>query len=182
MAWASRNGVPRATSHSARSVADVVAASAAAAIRWVSNDADSIIPANAVEGEAHLVDGIEQWLLVLLEVAVVRQRESLQRRQQSREVADQSTRLSAGKLGDVRVLLLREHRRSGGVGIVEAGKPELLTGPEHEFLTDPRQVDPQQREIEQRLGNEVAVADGVERVVERLGEPEVAGSQSGIDR
>ena len=44
MAWASRNGVPSATSHSARSVAALDSASAAAAMRSGTNVAVSIIP------------------------------------------------------------------------------------------------------------------------------------------
>ena len=57
--------------------------------------------------------------------------------------------------------------RAGGVGVVEPDEPELLGRPQHDLLADPRQVDADQREREQRLGDEVAVARGVEGVVER---------------
>ena len=52
MAWASRNGVPRPTSHSARSVADDVSLSAAACIRSATNVAVSIIPVIATSASA----------------------------------------------------------------------------------------------------------------------------------
>ncbi len=84
MAWASRNGVPACTSHSARSVAAAAGVSAAACIRSVSKPAVAEQPAQRREGQADLVDGVEQRLLVLLEVAVVGQRQALQRGQQRR--------------------------------------------------------------------------------------------------
>ena len=182
MAWASRNGVPSATSHSARSVAALDSASAAAAMRSGTNVAVSIIPADGDEGQRDLVDRVEQRLLVLLEVAVVGQREALQRHQQPGQVADQPPGLAPGQLGDVRVLLLRQHRRPGGVGVVEAGEAELVARPQHPLLADAGQVDAEQGQVEQRLGDEVAVADGVERVGEHAGEAERLGRRRRIDR
>ncbi len=52
------------------------------------------------------------------------------------EVADQPAALAAGEFGDVGVLLLGQHRRAGGVGVVESGEPELLRRPQHPFLAD----------------------------------------------
>jgi hypothetical protein len=43
-------------------------------------------------------------------------------------------------------------------------------------------VDPDEREVEHGLGHEVAVADGVEAVVEHAGESEVGGVADGVDR
>ena len=174
--------MPARTSHSARSVAAVVSASAAACIRSGTNVAVAIIPASAIAARLHLVDGVEQRLLVLLEVAVVGERETLERGEQPGEVADQPSGLAAGELGDVGVLLLGQHRRARRVGVVEAGEPELLGGPQHPLLADPRQVDTDQGQIEQRLGDEVAVAHRVDGVVERSGEPELGRRPSGIDR
>jgi hypothetical protein len=48
-----------------------------------------------------LLDGVEQRLLVLLQVAVVAERQPLQRRQEPGEVTDQPPRLATGQLGDV---------------------------------------------------------------------------------
>ena len=181
-AWASRNGVPRTTSHSARSVADVVSLSAAACIRSGTNVAVSIIPPIATTAERDLVDRVEQRLLVLLEVAVVGERQALQRRQQAGEVADEAARLAAGELGDVGVLLLRHHRRPRGVGVVEPGEAELLARPQHPLLAEAGEVDADQGEVEQRLGDEVAIADRVERVGEHVGEAERRRRRRRVDR
>ena len=83
-------------------------------------------PAQGREGPADLVEGVEERLLVLLQVPVVGEREPLQGRQQAGQVADQPARLAPGQLGDVGVLLLGQHRAAGGVGVVEAEEAELL--------------------------------------------------------
>ena len=66
------------------------------------------------------VDGVEHRLLVLLQVAVVGERQCLERRQQAGEVTDETTGLATGQLGDVGVLLLRHDARPGRVGVVQA--------------------------------------------------------------
>ena len=55
------------------------------------------------------------------------------------------------------VLLLRKHRRAGGEAIVEAREAELLRRPEHPLLADPAEMDGDQRQVEQRLGDEVTI-------------------------
>ena len=127
-------------------------------------------PGERAEGQPHLLDGVEERLLVLLQVAVVGQRQALQRGEEAREVADEAAGLAPGQLGDVGVLLLRQHRGAGGEGVVEAGEAELLARPQHPLLAQARQVHAEQAEVEQRLGDEVAVADGVEGVLEHGGE------------
>ena len=139
-------------------------------------------PGERGDGEVDLVDRVEQTLLVLLQVAVVRQRQALERGEQAGEVADQAPGLAAGQLGDVGVLLLRQHRRAGGERVVEHGEAELLGRPQHPLLADPREVHAHEREIEQRLGHEVAVAHRVERVVEHLREAEIGGVAGRVDR
>ena len=79
------------------------------------------IPAIAGSTRSEGVDRVEDRLLVLLQVPVVRERQALERGQQPGEVADQPAGLAAGQLGDVRVLLLRHDRRAGRVGVVERG-------------------------------------------------------------
>ena len=69
------------------------------------------------------VDGVEDRLLVLLEVAVVGQRQRLERGQQPGQVADQPAGLAARQLGDVGVLLLRHDARPGRPGVVSVTKP-----------------------------------------------------------
>ena len=84
------------------------------------------------------VHGVEDRLLVLLEVAVVGQRQRLQGGQQPGEVADQPAGLAAGELGDVGVLLLRHDARPGRVAVVEPHEAELPGRPEDDLLGLPR--------------------------------------------
>ncbi len=97
-------------------------------------------PATRGQDQQQRVDRVEHRLLVLLQVAVVGERQALERGQQRHEVADEAAGLAAGQLGDVRVLLLRHDRRAGGVGVVHLDPAELLRGPEHDLLAQPRQV------------------------------------------
>ena len=46
--------------------------------------------------------------------------------------------LAPGQLGHVGVLLLRQHRAAGGVGVVEHAEAELLARPQHQLLAHPR--------------------------------------------
>ncbi len=80
------------------------------------------------------VDGVEDRLLVLLQVAVVGERQPLERGQQAGQLTDQPTGLASGQLGDVGVLLLRHDARPGGEGVVERGEGELPGVPEHDLL------------------------------------------------
>ena len=104
---ATRNGTPSRTSHSATSVAREKPCGASSAVRSVSERGVATWPVKAGSEYLEGVDGVEDRLLVLLQVAVVGEREALERGQQTGEVADKATGLAAGELGDVGVLLLR---------------------------------------------------------------------------
>ena len=68
---------------------------------------------------------VEHRFLVLLQVPVVGQRLSLERREQPGQVPDQPAGLAASQLGDVGVLLLRHDRA--------AGRPRVVQGDVAEF-------------------------------------------------
>ena len=138
-------------------------------------------PAHRGEGQGDLVHGVEQRLLVLLEISVVGEGQALQRGQEAGEVTDQAAGLAAGQLGDVGVLLLREHRAAGGVGVGEAGEAELLGGPQDDLLADPAEVDADQGQREQGLRHEVAVGHRVQAVLEARREPEVLGHAGRVE-
>ena len=123
ISWASRNGTPLAHQLSrrrrsrARSPAAPARPSARCRIRRVAT-----MPVNAGSSTSRVRDGVEDRLLVLLEVAVVAEREPLERREQAGEVADQPTGLAARELRDVGVLLLRHDRRPGRERVVRAAR------------------------------------------------------------
>ena len=151
------------------SVAALNGLSAPAVIAVSTKVAVDMQPGERAQREHARVERVEQRLLVLLQVAVVRERQRLERGEEAGEVADQPTRLAPGQLGDVGVLLLRQHRRTGRVRVGEPHEAELVGRPQHDLLAEPREVHLRERGDEQRLGDEVAVGDGVERVLERRG-------------
>ena len=85
---------PLSTSHSARSMAARAGPSAAAAHPRGVEGRASDEPAQAPEARGDLVERVEERLLVLLQIAVVGEREALQRGEQPGQVADQATGFS----------------------------------------------------------------------------------------
>ena len=61
------------------------------------------------EGSAEVAPRGEDWLLVFLQVAVVRQRQPLHYRQKAHQAAQRCARFGSRQLGDIRVQLLRHH-------------------------------------------------------------------------
>ena len=128
------------------------------------------------------VAGVEERFLVLLEVLVVGQRQPLEGRQEPREVPEQPTGLAPGQLGHVGVLLLWQHRRAGREGVVEYDEAELVGRPEDDLLAEPREVDAEERQAKEGLGDEVPVGHDIDRVLEPGGEPEVGGDAVRVER
>ena len=60
-------------------------------------------------------------------------------------------------------------------------EPELLGRPQHDLLAQAGQVDAEQGEVEERLGHEVAVGDGVEGVVEPGREAQLGRHPVGVE-
>ncbi len=174
--------MPFSTSHSARSVAATAGPSAAAA-HLVEVERHRLEQSSERrEHQADLVEGVEEGLLVLLQIAVVRERKALERGEDAGQMPDQPPRLCAHQLGHVGVLLLGEHRAPRRVSVVENREAELLGRPHDELLTEPGQVNPEQRQVEQRLCDEVPVGDRIEGVLEPCAEAEVGGHRVGVER
>ena len=95
-------------------------------------------PPESPQRRRDLAHRVEERLLVLLEVTVVRERQSLQRHQEPGEIANEAAGLAPGEFSHVGVLLLREHRTASGVGVVERAEPEFLTRPQDELFAHAR--------------------------------------------
>ena len=173
---------PRCTSHSAISVARAKPSGAAAAIRSVSKRRVATLPVIAGSTSSRVSTASNDGLLVLLQVAVVGERQALERGQQRREVADQPPGLAAGQLGDVGVLLLRHDRGAGRPGVVERRPAELPRGPQADLLAEAGQVHADHRGDEEELGDEVAVADRVDGVGDRRVEAQLGGDRVRVQR
>ncbi|CVN93909.1 Uncharacterised protein [Streptococcus pneumoniae] len=132
-------------------------------------------PGDGGQQQLEGVRGVEDGLLVLLQVAVVGQRHALERGQQPREVADEAAGLAAGQLGDVRVLLLRHDRGPRGVRVVQRHEARLLGGPEDDLLRDAGQVDADHRGDPRELRVHVAGGGAVDRVPHGRLEAELGG-------
>ena len=179
--WATRKGTPSRTSHSAMSVASEKpwGASSARRARVELQGGDHA----RERRQQHLqgVDGVEDRLLVLLEVAVVGEGQCLQGGHQPAEVADQAAGLAAGELGDVGVLLLRHDARPRRPGVVEGDEPELPGRPEDDLLGEPAHVDADLGGDVGELGDEVARRRAVDRVGAGTGEAELGGDQLRVE-
>ena len=162
-------GTPSRTSASAASVARRSGSAHAAASRSRSNSRPRDEHRQRAERAARRRARREHRRLVLLQVAVVGERQPLDRREQAGEPADRRAGLAARELGDVGVQLLRHHRRPGRRVLGQAREAELGRRPEHELLADPREVREQHRCRVEVVEREVAVGDGVDRVAHRVG-------------
>src|SRR5215510_14191475 len=79
----------------------------------------------------HRVYGIEQRLLVFLQITVVRERETFENREHSEQVAIHPPGLAADQLRDIGILFLRHHRAASGKSLRQFNKAELATRPQY---------------------------------------------------
>ena len=123
--WASRNGTPSSTRLSAASVASSSGSAAASASRSWSNVSSRTRTDRAAAVDRDVLPCGEQRRLVLLEIAVVRQRQPLDDGQEAGQPTERGSRLRSYELGYVRIQLLRHHRRARGGGLREVDEAEL---------------------------------------------------------
>ena len=127
-------------------------------------------------------DRPEQRRLVLLEVALVAERQALEQRQHRGQRPDHVGSAASDELGRVRIPLVRHHRAAGREGVGQPDEPESRVRPPGEVLREPAEMDHRQRRDRDRLDDEIPVADGVERVGGHAVEAELGGDRLAIDR
>ena len=164
---ACRKGTPLRTSQSARSVASRSGSAAARAQAARSTAMSPSISARMSSVDCTVARGVEERLLVLLQVAIIGHRQALEQRERGDEMADDAGGFAARQLGDVGILLLRHQAGAGGVGIADADETELGRGPEDKVLGQAREMHREQRAGGVIFDDEVAVADSVHRVFAR---------------
>ena len=111
------------------------------------------------------VDGVEERLLVLLEILVVGERQAVEHALDVHQARQYPRRLRAQQLGGVGVLLLRHQARARGEGVGHLAEAELLARPEHDLGAELRQVGGAGGGRRQVVEHEVAVRHRVQRVV-----------------
>ena len=177
---ASRKGTPRRTSRSATSVAAISSSEAAAAIRSRSKRTPRDHAGGGGERQLERVDGVEQVLLVLLQVLVVGERQRVHHAVEGGQVADHARRLRAQQLGRVGVLLLRHDRGARAPGVGQLAEAELGARPQHELGAQAREVGRAGRGGVEVVEHEVAAGDRVDRVRRDLGEAELLGDHAPV--
>ena len=124
------------------------------------------------EAEDELVVGVEDGRLVLLEVAVVGEREAFDEGEESLKVALKAGGFAAEEFERVRVFLVGHEARAGGEGVGQGDEFEFGGAPEDEVLGDAGGVDAAEGGGGKEFDEDVAVGDGIEAV---LGETRLAG-------
>ncbi len=140
------------------------------------------MPAIARKRVRERVDRVERRLLVLLHVLVVRERKPLERHEQRLQVAEDAPGLAAHELGEVGVLLLRHDRGAGRELVVHRDEAELVARPQDELLGEAREVHLADRARVGQVEQEVAVADGVHRVLAHRREAEARRHVLAVER
>ncbi len=121
------------------------------------------------EAILHGARRIEDRLLVLLHVPVVRERKPLHEGEEVHEVPVGAPGLPADELGHVGVLLLRHDAAPGAQGVRKGEEAELRGRPVHHLLGEPRQVHHRHGARVQEVGGEVAIRHGVDAVLAHTG-------------
>ena len=110
------------------------------------------------------IDGVEGQFLILLEILVVGQRDSLHDRQHGHQGAVDPSGFSADQLGDIRVLFLGHDAAAGAVGIVHFDKLVFVAVPDNDFLGKTAQVHGNHGKSGQQLDHIVPVGYGIHAV------------------
>ena len=117
-------------------------------------------PKNTKQG----IMSIKDPLLVLLQILIVGQRQSLQAGQQPDEVTHNPAGLTAGQFAGIGILLLRKHRAAGGNRIVQAHEAEFAGHPEDDVLAETRKVNHQHGGGVEKIAGKIPVAHSIERI------------------
>ena len=125
---------------------------------------------------------VDGTFLVLLQVLVVRKGKRLHRDEQRDQVADHAPRLAADELGEVGVFLLRHDRGARREGVGQGDEAELRRRPENDLLAQARQVHARHAAGIQKVKQEIAVGDGIERVRDHAREAERFGRHEAVKR
>ena len=137
-------------------------------------------PARGDQGELQRVGGVEQVLLVLLQVLVVGERQRVQHPLQRRQVPEDAGRLGAQQLGRVGVLLLGHDRGARRPRVGQLAEADLRARPQHELGAEAREVGGAGGGRVQVVEREVAVGHRVDRVGQDVVKAELAGDRAPV--
>ncbi len=124
------------------------------------------------------VDGVEERLLVLLIVLVVRERLAFHQREQRDEVAVHPPGLAAREFRHVGILLLRHDRRSGAEAVGQRDEGEARIRPHVSSSANRDRCVITNAAAAVEFDGEIAIGHGVERVAAECFEPEFRATRS----
>ena len=129
----------------------------------------------------HGVGGVEQPLLVLLQIPVIGHRQPFEQREQRHQVPENPAGFAARELGDIRVFLLGHERGAGGVGVGDPDEMKFRAGPEDDVLGKPGEVRGEQRAGGAEFDGKIPVAHRVHGILREL-DPAVDIEESQLAR
>ena len=132
--------------------------------------------------QAERIQRVEGDFLVFLHVLGIGERQALHHHHQAGQCAHDAADLGADQLGRIRVALLRHDRAAGGELVGKLDEAELRRRPDHQFFGEAGQVHGAERCRRQRLEDEVAIGDGVERIGGRPVEAKRLRRHVAVDR
>ena len=95
------------------------------------------------------IGGIEQRNFILLQIAIIGERQSFHDRQQRMQVAEDAAGLAADQLRHVGIFFLRHHRAAGAITVGQFDEAELLARPQYQLVGKPAQMDKKNRRLPQ---------------------------------
>src|SRR5262249_56418807 len=90
--------------------------------------------------------------------------------------------LAAHELGDVGVFLLRHDRAAGRNLVGKLDEPKFRRRPKRQVGAEAREVDEENGCGGEKLGDEVAIRHGVDRILRDSVKPELTRDEDAIDR
>ena len=119
-----------------------------------------------IHGQRHFqsVNGVEQPLFVLLQVAVIGHGQSLQRGEQADQITNEAAAFAPGEFGHIRVFLLRHQAATGRVRIIQRDERKFCAGPENDVFGKARQMHATQGDDKKQLRHEITIADSIHAV------------------
>ena len=120
--------------------------------------------------------GIDERLLVFLEIAVVGEGDALHDGHQAEQVPVRPARLAAHDLGDVGIFFLGHDGRARGMPVGHGDEPEKRVGPPDELFAEAREMPHAHAGAEQGLQGEIPVGHGIHAVVEDAVHPQLIGN------
>lgn len=111
------------------------------------------------------VQSVENGGLILLEIAVIGEREAFSEEHQGIEGRANTRGLAANQLQRIGILLLRHEARAGGVGVGQADEIELAAAPQDKILSHAGQMEGDLCAGVCEFDKGIAVGDGVHGVL-----------------